>query len=104
MASRVRKGDQVILLKGKDKGKKGEVLKVIPDKSRVIVSGLNLAIHHEKPTQNKDGGKVSLEASIHVSNVSLLNPSDLKPTRIGFKIIDGKKIRYAKKSGEVVNG
>ena len=104
MASRIRKGDQVVLLKGKDKGKKGDVVKVFPDEGRVLVSGLNLAIHHEKPTQAKDGGKVSKEAAIHISNVSLLDPSTFKPTRVGFKFLDGKKMRYAKKSGGVLNG
>lgn len=104
MASKIKKGDSVIVLAGKDRGKEGEVLQVIPAKDRVVVRGVNLIKKHQKQTQTEQGGIITKEASLHVSNVALKDPSTGKPTRVGFKIEDGKKVRIAKASGEVING
>mgnify|MGYP002653264303 CR=1 FL=1 len=101
MANRIKKGDQVVVITGKDKGKTGEVTKVLVAEQRLIVSGINLVKKHEKPSARSQGGIVSKEASIHVSNVALADPKDGKPTRVGFKVEkDGKKTRIAKRSGE----
>jgi large subunit ribosomal protein L24 len=102
---KVKKGDEVIVLAGKDKGKKGNITKVIPTESRVVVSGINMVTRHEKPSRTGAGGIKRVEASIHVSNVALLDPKSGKATRVGFKILkDGKKVRVARRSGEVING
>jgi large subunit ribosomal protein L24 len=104
MAAKIKKGDRVILLTGKDKGRSGQVTKVLPKESRVVVSGLNLAQRHTKPTQaDPNGGIKSKEASIHVSNVAIAD-SNGKPTRVGFRIDGDKKVRVAKTTGEVING
>lgn len=98
---KIKKGDQVIVNTGKDKGKKGEVLKTIPAKSRVIVQGVNVVKKHQKPTQTSAGGIEEKELSIHVSNVSLADPKTDKPTRVGYKMLKGgKKVRVAKASGQ----
>ncbi len=100
---KIKKGDQVVILTGKDKGAKGEVLKTIPAERRVLVQGVNLVKKHNKPTQFSAGGIVNKELSIHVSNVALADPKSGKATRIGYKTLkDGKKVRVAKKSGETV--
>ncbi|UYZ13474.1 50S ribosomal protein L24 [Brevibacillus sp. WF146] len=101
----VKKGDTVIVIAGKDKGKKGRVLAAYPKKERVLVEGINLVKKHTRPSQtNPQGGIVTQEAPIHVSNVSLIDPKTGKPTRIGYKVLEnGKKVRYAKKSGEVID-
>jgi large subunit ribosomal protein L24 len=100
---KIKKGDQVIVLTGKDKGKKGEVLKAIPTENRVVVSGVNVVKKHNKPTQLSPGGIDSKELSIHISNVALIDPKKGTATRIGFKTLkDGKKVRVAKKSGETL--
>lgn len=101
----VKKGDTVIVITGKDKGKKGRVLAAYPKKDRVLVEGINLVKKHTRPSQaNPQGGIVTQEAPIHVSNVSLVDPKSGKPTRIGYKVLDnGKKVRVAKKSGEVID-
>lgn len=101
----VKKGDNVIVITGKDKGKKGRVLASYPKKDRVLVEGINLVKKHARPSQvNPQGGIITQEASIHVSNVSLIDPKSGKPTRIGYKVLDsGKKVRVAKKSGEVID-
>lgn len=101
----VKKGDSVIVITGKDKGKKGRVLAAYPKKDRVLVEGINLIKKHSRPSQaNPQGGIVTQEAPIHVSNVSLIDPKSGKPTRIGYKVLDnGKKVRVAKKSGEVID-
>lgn len=100
---KIKKGDTVIVLSGKDKGKKGEVLKAIPAKSRVIVQGVNVVKKHNRPTQLSAGGIEEKELSIHVSNVALADPKEDKPTRVGYKTLEsGKKIRVAKRSGETV--
>lgn len=100
---KVKKGDEVIVIAGKEKGKKGKITKVITDKSRVVVGGINMVKKHTKPSRTGAGGMVEMEASLHVSNVSLLDPKSGKPTRAGYKIKeDGTKVRIARKSGEVV--
>ncbi|RIL52241.1 50S ribosomal protein L24 [Mammaliicoccus fleurettii] len=99
----VRKGDNVIVISGKDKGKTGKVLEVLPKKERVVVEGVNVIKKHQKPTQlNPEGGILETEGTIHVSNVQLLDPKTNEPTRVGFKVVDGKKVRIAKKSGEEI--
>ena len=101
---KIKKGDQVVVLAGKDKGAKGEVLQAMPSESRVLVSGVNVVKKHRKPTQeNPQGGIDSVERPIHVSNVALLDPKEDKATRVGYKVLkDGKKVRVAKRSGETV--
>lgn len=97
----VKKGDTVKVISGKDKGKTGVVLTALPKKDRVLVEGINIVKKHTKPNQaNPQGGIVSQEAAIHVSNVMLLDPKSGEPTRVGYKVEDGKKVRVAKKSGE----
>lgn len=105
MAARVKKGDRVVVLTGRDKGKTGEILAVFPSENRVVVQGVMLAKRHQKASaRNPEGGIVTKEASIDVSNVAHLDPKDGKPTRIGFKFLeDGRKVRYAKRSGEVID-
>jgi large subunit ribosomal protein L24 len=104
MAARIRKGDRVVVLAGKDKGKVGEVLLVSPKKARIIVSGVNMVKRHTAPSQTQAGGIVEKEAALHVSNVAHIDPKDDKPTRVGFKVIEGgRKVRYAKRSGEVID-
>jgi len=101
---KIKKGDQVIVNTGKDKGKKGEVLKTMPAKSRVIVQGVNVVKKHQKPTQFAAGGIVEKELSIHVSNVALADPKEDKPTRVGYQTLkDGKKVRIAKRSGQEIS-
>jgi large subunit ribosomal protein L24 len=105
MAAKIKKGDRVIVLTGRDKGRQGDVLKVLPKESRVLVQGLNLVQRHTRPTQtDPNGGIKSKEAALHISNVALVDPKSGGATRVGFRFEDGKKVRYAKKSGEVVNG
>lgn len=100
---KIKKGDQVIVLAGKDKGSTGEVLKVLPEKSRVIVRGVNLVTKHKKPTQVSPGGIEKVELPIHISNVAVADPKGGVPTRIGYKTLkDGKKVRVARKSGETI--
>ena len=100
---RIKKGDTVYVNAGNDKGKTGKVLTVIPAKYRVIVEGVNVVSKHTKPNAKQpQGGIVKQEAGIHVSNVQLIDPAQNKPTRVGYKFVDGKKVRYAKKSGEEI--
>ncbi|MBL8636880.1 MAG: 50S ribosomal protein L24 [Alphaproteobacteria bacterium] len=100
---KIKKGDQVVVISGKDKGKKGEVTKVIPDDSRIVVSGVNQMTKHVKPTNTSAGGIQKIDAPIHVSNVALADPKTGAATRVGFKTLgDGKKVRVAKKSGETI--
>ncbi|TAK20060.1 MAG: 50S ribosomal protein L24 [Chloroflexota bacterium] len=101
MASRIRSGDNVVILAGKDRGKSGRVRKVLRDDNRVFIEGANLVKRHQKARPGVPGGIIEKEASIHVSNVALADPSDGKPTRVGFRIdADGVKVRVAKKSGQ----
>lgn len=100
---KIRKGDQVIVRTGRDKGKTGEVFRVVKDEARVFVKGINVVKRHTKPTQEKTGGIVEKELPIHISNVALVDPKSGTATKVGFKIQkDGAKVRYAKKSGETV--
>jgi len=105
MAAKIKKGDHVIVLTGKDKGQKGEVTKVFPKEGRIVVSGVHMVKRHVRPTQwDPEGGIRSFEAPIDVSNVAHIDPKDGKPTRVGFKVLkDGKKVRVAKRSGEVID-
>ena len=99
----IKKGDTVYVNAGNDKGKTGKVLTVIPAKDRVIVEGVNVVSKHTKPNAaHPQGGIVKQEAGVHISNLQLIDPSTNKPTRVGYKVVDGKKIRYAKKSGEEI--
>ena len=102
---KIRKGDKVVVLAGKDKGRSGEVLSVQPKEDRALVRGINIVIRHQRQTQSQEGGLIRKEAPIHLSNIALADPKDGKPTRVGFRIeADGKKVRVAKRSGEVING
>jgi large subunit ribosomal protein L24 len=104
MAAKIKKGDRVVLLTGKDKGRTGSVTKVMPKDSRVVISGLNMVQRHTRPSQgDPQGGIKHKEASVHVSNVAIVD-SNGKPTRVGFKVEDGKKVRVAKTTGETING
>jgi large subunit ribosomal protein L24 len=104
MSAKIKKGDKVIVRTGKDKGKTGEVLRVMPTEQRLVVAGINLVKRHEKPSMRSTGGISTKESAIHVSNVALVDPKDGKPTRVGFTVLkDGKKVRVAKRSGETLN-
>jgi large subunit ribosomal protein L24 len=104
MAAKIKKGDRVVVLAGKDKGKTGDVVLVMPKQSRVVVSGVNMVKRHTAPSQMNAGGIVEKEASLHVSNLAHADPKDGKPTRVGFKVLDGdRKVRFAKRSGEVID-
>ncbi|MBA2628520.1 MAG: 50S ribosomal protein L24 [Rickettsiaceae bacterium] len=101
---KIKKGDKVKVITGKSKGKVGDVLKVFPSEKKLIVSGVNLAKKHTKPTQTSEGGIVQKELPIHVSNVSHIDPKTNEITKVGYKILeDGKKVRFAKKSGEIIS-
>jgi len=105
MAAKIKKGDRVVVLAGKDKGRQGEVLKVLPKEDRVLVGGVNLVKRHTRPTQaDPQGGIRNKEATLHISNVAYVDPKSGEPTRVGFRVEEGKKVRFAKKSGEVING
>ena len=102
---KVKKGDEVVVIAGREKGKKGKIVKVLPSEARVVVGGVNLVKRNTKPSSTSAGGIVEKEASLHVSNVSLVDPKSGKATRVGYKIEkDGSKVRVAKRSGEVING
>ena len=104
MAAKIKKGDRVVVLAGRDKGKQGDVLRVWPKEDRVLVSGLNLVKRHTKPSQgDPQGGIKTKEAPVHVSNVAFVD-SDGKPTRVGFRMEGDKKVRFAKSTGEAING
>ena len=101
---RMKKGDNVIVRTGKDKGKTGEVLRIFPKDNRALVQGINMVKRHTRPTQASAGGIVEKEATIHVSNLGQVDPKDDKPARTGVKVLkDGRKVRYAKRSGEVID-
>jgi large subunit ribosomal protein L24 len=102
--SNIRKGDRVIVTTGRDKGKKGEVIKVMPREDRVLVRGVNMVKRHQRQTQRQQGGIVNKESAIHISNVAHVDPKSGGATRVGFKTLgDGRKVRFAKKSGEVID-
>ena len=105
MAAKIKKGDRVVLLAGRDKGRQGEVLRVFPKEERLIVQGLNLVKRHTRPSQSDpQGGIKTKEAPLHISNVAFVDPKTGGPTRVGFRMDGDKKVRVAKKSGEVING
>jgi large subunit ribosomal protein L24 len=102
---KIKKGDHVVVITGKDKGKKGEVLKVIPAENRAVVKGVAMVRRHQRQTAAQEGGIISKEAAIHISNLALEDPKDGKPTRVGYKFLkDGRKVRFARRSGEVIDG
>lgn len=102
---RIKKGDMVTVISGKDKGKAGSVLKMLRKDNRLLVQGVNLVKRHQKQTFNQEGGIIQKEASIHISNVAHIDPASKKPTRVGIKILkDGSKVRVAKRSGETIEG
>ncbi|TRO91284.1 50S ribosomal protein L24 [Glycocaulis profundi] len=103
MAAKIKKGDKVVILTGRDKGKTGEVIRSMPREDKVLVSGLNMVKRHNRPTQSTPGGIEEKEAPIHVSNVAIADPKTGEPTRVGFETRDGKTVRVAKKSGEVID-
>ena len=100
---KIRKGDKVVVLAGKDKGRTGEVVRVLPKEDRAFVSGMNVVKRHQRQTQTQEAGIINKEASIHLSNLAVAD-KDGKPTRVGFKVVDGKKVRVAKRSGDVIDG
>ena len=104
MAAKIKKGDTVVVLTGRDKGRTGEVVEVRPKESRALVRGVNLVKRHQRQTMNQEGGIIQKEAPVHLSNLALADPKDGKPTRVGFKILDdGRKVRVAKRSGDLID-
>ena len=105
MSAKIKKGDKVVVLTGRDKGKTGEVLKVLPKETRALVQGVNVVQRHQRQTQTQQGGIVRKEAGIHLSNIALVDPKDGKATRVSFKVLDdGSKVRVAARSGEKIDG
>jgi large subunit ribosomal protein L24 len=105
MAAKIRKGDKVIVLTGRDKGRTGEVVRVMRTEERALVRGVNLVKRHQRQTPTQEGGIISKEAPVHLSNLAIADPKDGKPTRVGFKILpDGRKVRFAKRSGVEIDG
>jgi large subunit ribosomal protein L24 len=101
---KIRKGDKVVVLAGKDKGRTGEVIRMMPKDDQAVVRGINMVRRHQRQTQSQEGGIISKEAPIHLSNIALADPKDGKPTRVGFEVKDGKKVRVAKRSGATIDG
>jgi large subunit ribosomal protein L24 len=99
MAAKIRKGDKVVVLTGRDKGRTGEVLEVRPRENRALVRSINMVKRHQKQTAQQEGGIISKESTIHLSNIALADPKDGKPTRVGFKMVGERKVRFAKRSG-----
>ena len=105
MAAKIKKGDKVVVLAGRDKGRSGEVLQVVPKEERALVRGVNMIKRHQRQTMNQEGGIIQKEAPIQLSNLALADPKDGKPTRVGFKVLDdGRKVRFAKRSGDLIDG
>ena len=105
MAAKIKKGDKVVVLTGRDQGRSGEVIRVMPKDDRALVRGVNIVKKHQKQSMNQEGGIISKEAPIHLSNLALADPKDGKPTRVGFRILDdGRKVRFAKRSGDQIDG
>jgi large subunit ribosomal protein L24 len=100
---KMKKGDQVVVITGRDKGKRGEILKVLRDEGRVIVQGVNMAQRHQRQSMQQEGGIVQKELAIHVSNVALIDPKTDKPTRVGYKMDGERKVRVARRSGEALD-
>jgi large subunit ribosomal protein L24 len=105
MGAKIKKGDKVVVLTGRDKGRSGEVIEVRPSDERALVRGINMVKRHQKQTAQQEGGIISKELSIHLSNLAVADPKDGKPTRVGFKVMtDGKRVRIAKRSGVEIDG
>jgi len=105
MAARIRKGDRVVVITGKDKGKTGEVIRVLPSENRAVVRGVNVARRHQRQTARDQGGIMAKEMPLHMSNIALADPADGKPTKVGFRFNkDGAKERYARRTGEIIDG
>ena len=101
---KIKKGDQVVILTGKDKGKKGNIIDIVTKRNRVLIQGISMVKRHTKPSAASKGGIEHKESSVHISNVSIADPKDGKPSKIGFKFLDkGKKVRFSKRSGEVID-
>ncbi|MEM0990096.1 MAG: 50S ribosomal protein L24 [Pseudomonadota bacterium] len=103
MAAKLKTGDRVVVLAGRDKGKEGEIVRVMPKEGRAVVAGVNMVVRHERQTQSTQGGRIPKEAPIQISNLAYLDSND-KPTRVGFRTEDGKKVRFAKTTGETIDG
>jgi large subunit ribosomal protein L24 len=104
MAAKIRKGDKVVVITGRDKGRTGEVIEMRPRERRVLVRGVNMVKRHQRQTATQEGGIISKEAPLHLSNIALADPKDGKPTRVGFKTVGDKKVRFAKRSGVEIDG
>ena len=105
MAAKIKKGDRVIVLAGRDKGRSGEVVQVMPKDNKALVRGVNQVKRHQRQTAQEEGGIITKEAPIHLSNIALADPADgTKPTRVGFRMVDGNKVRFAKRSGDQIDG
>ena len=104
MAAKIKKGDKVVVLTGRDSGRTGEVVQVMPKEDRALVRGVNMVKRHQRQTMNQEGGIIQKEAPVHLSNLALADPKDGKPTRVGFKVLDdGRKVRFAKRSGDLID-
>jgi large subunit ribosomal protein L24 len=104
MAAKIKKGDKVVVLTGRDTGRSGEVVQVMPKDEKALVRGINMVKRHQKQSVNQEGGIISKEAPIHLSNLALADPKDGKPTRVGFRVLeDGRKVRFAKRSGDLID-
>ena len=104
MAAKIRKGDKVVVITGRDKGRSGEVIEMRPAEGRALVRGIHMVKRHQKQTVQQEGGIISKELPVHLSNVALADPKDGKPTRVGFKMVGDKKVRFAKRSGVEIDG
>ena len=105
MAAKIKKGDKVVVLTGRDQGRSGEVVQVMPTEGRALVRGVNMVKRHTRQSGTQEGGIISKEAPVHLSNLALADPKDGKPTRVGFKVLeDGRKVRFAKRSGDLIDG
>jgi len=105
MAAKIKKGDKVVVLTGRDKGRNGEVVQVMPTEGRAVVRGVNMVKRHARQSGTQEGGIISKEAPIQLSNIAIADPKDGKPTRVGFKVLDdGRKVRVAKRSGDLIDG
>ena len=105
MAAKIKKGDKVVVLVGRDKGRSGEVVMVMPKEERALVRGVNMVKRHQRQTASQEAGIISKEAPVHLSNLAVADPKDGKPTRVGFKVLDdGRKVRVAKRSGDLIDG
>ncbi len=105
MAAKIKKGDKVVVITGRDSGKSGEVVQVFPKETRALVRGVNLVKRHQRQTAQSQGGIISKESAVDLSNLAIADPKDGKPTRVGFKVLeDGRKVRFAKRSGDLIEG